>query len=39
MFEDAENFALEKKMGFFETSALTSKNVQQVFEKLLTGIV
>ncbi|EGR34378.1 hypothetical protein IMG5_014070 [Ichthyophthirius multifiliis] len=33
--EDAKNISLEHKMFFEETSALTSNNVDQTFEKLL----
>ena len=33
--EKAVNFALENDMPYFETSAITSINVESAFEKLL----
>ncbi|EGR31228.1 rab11b protein, putative [Ichthyophthirius multifiliis] len=36
--EEARNFALENKMFFEETSAVTAQNVNEVFEKLLQEI-
>lgn len=37
--EEAINYAKEHKMPFFETSALTSNNVEEVFKDLLVSIV
>ena len=37
--EEAINYAKENKMPFFEASALTSSNVEEVFKDLLVSIV
>jgi len=37
--EEAINYAKEHRMPFFETSALTSNNVEEVFKDLLVSIV
>ena len=38
-FEEGNNFAKSKEMSYFETSAITMKNINEAFDKMINYIL